>query len=60
MALIRRYTQGDAGLWNSAARFYGAAVNDPLTASQMPMKAHHWQFLEVVLTELYRRGEVSP
>lgn len=60
IALIQVYTRGDKEMWNSSARFWFAAVNDPVVAEQLSMKKAHWDFLYEAMAELHRRGELKP
>ena len=59
-ALIRQTTRGDQHLWNRASQFWREAVNDPKIAPSLPMKKEHYEFVGKVMTELRRRGELSP
>jgi len=52
VALMQETTRGDKDLWNNAARFWQAAVSDPRTAEQLPLKKAHYEFMGKAMTEL--------
>ncbi|MBC6980670.1 MerR family transcriptional regulator [Caulobacter sp. 17J80-11] len=60
LALIQEFTQGDAGLWNGAARFWGEVSQAPEAADQTCFDPRRMAFLSAGLKALKDRGEVQP
>ncbi len=53
---VEKFTQGDAGLNQSAARFNAEALNDPSTRQQMPGSPEIWAFAMAAMKVLAVKG----
>lgn len=56
---MRKLTDGDKALWNSSARFWRDAMDDPRIAPQLKANMPRHELFGHVLMELHRRGEIN-